>query len=756
MENINKERKKEIDLLDIWRIAVKRKWIIVSAVVVILVITAVHLFTRVPLYKATATIIIENPSSNMLNINDAFPTSAYYQYDFTGAYFNTQLRLLTSRSLAERVARKMNLSDREEFEDYGESKKNIIQSFKEFITLKWISKKEVPDEEADEDLVFERNPNEAYAFTVLGGLSVNPVEETRLVEVSYRSPYPQLAADVVNAVVDEFINYSIEMRYEATQQASEFLNDQIAQLRSELSLKEREIQRYGEEKELLYLSDKESSVVSKFGDLNSALTQAQIERIKAESAYLELKGLEVDSLPQYISNPVIQSIKTEYNQLLNTYQEKLKTFKPSYPEMVSLSARIDSIRDQLKDEIQKAVEAAESDYKAALKEESKLKGLLEEQRKSVIEMNNNSILYNSLKIEIENKRNLLNSLLARQNETLVSARLRGLKSSNMKIIDRALVPRAPYYPNKSRSLMMGLLLGLFLGAGLAFLADYVDNTIKEPEEAERLIELPSLGVIPFVSKDGVKKGDAYASYTYGTDEEKKPLNIKQFEMINLDYPKLSVSENYRTLRTSILFSQADSVPKSISFTSAFPQEGKTATLVNTAVSFAQLDKKVLMIDADMRKPRLHKVFDLNMLNGLSSFLTGKVYLDEIIKETKHKNLFVITSGPHPPNPVELMNTPRMKELIETLKERFDFVFLDTPPVLAVVDSAIVSSIVDGTVFIIKIGKTTRKAYVNSIKALNKVNAHIIGVVYNEMKVRGRSYYSAEQHGYLGSYFEEKR
>jgi polysaccharide biosynthesis transport protein len=755
MENLNKKSKKEIDLLDIWRIALKRKWIIVSAVVVILIVTAVHLFTRMPLYRATATVIIENPSSNILSINDAFPTSPY-QYDFTGAYFNTQLKLLTSRSLAERVARKMNLSDRPELQASQGENKNIFQTFKDFVTLKWLFKSKPPEEDADSDLAFERNPNEVYAFTVLGGLSVTPIEETRLVNVSYSSPHPQLAADVVNVLVEEFINYSIEMRYEATQQASEFLNEQIAQLRSELSAKEREIQRYGEEKELLYLSDQESSIVSKFQDLDSAATNAEIARIRAESAYLELRDLEVDSLPQYISNPMIQNLKTEYSQMLNTYQEKLKTFKPSYPEMVSLSARIDSMRNQLKEEIQKAVEAAESDYKAALKEENKLKALLNEQRKDVIKMNNNAILYNSLRIEIENKRTLLNSLLARQNETLVSARLKGLKSSNIKIIDSALVPGGPYYPNKRRGLMMGILLGLFVGVGLAFAVDYVDNTIKEPEEAERLVELPSLGIIPFVSKDGVMKGNAYAAYSYGNNKQKKPLKIESFEMINHKYPKLSVSENYRTLRTSILFSSPEKAPKAISFTSAFPQEGKTATLVNTAVSFAQLNKKVLLIDADMRKPRLHKVFNLRILNGLSSFLTGKIYLDEAIKETKVKNLSVITSGPHPPNPVELMDTPRMRELIDTVKERFDYVFIDTPPVLAVVDSAIISSVADGTIFIIKIGKTSRKAYVNSIRSLEKVNANIIGVVYNEMKVRGRGYYSAEQHAYLGSYYEEKR
>ncbi len=363
---INTIEKKEIDLLEYGHVILKRKWILVTFSVVLLVFTAVFSLTSTRLYQATATIMIEEQSSGMLNIQDMLASGGYYQQDYLGTNFNTQLRLLSSRSLAERVAKKMNFPARPEFRSAAKSGVNILGGVKNLVTFRWLRGSAKPS--AQRELSESRpSPYSAYAFTVLGGLGVSPVPETRLVDVSYTSPYPVLAADVVNTLVEEFVSFSIESRYEATQQASEFLSEEIAKLRDDLGAKERDMQRYGEEKKLLYLSKDESSVVNKFADVSSALTEAQVDRIKKESLFRELKTLRLDSLPQFIDNALIQSMKTNYTQVKNEYDQKIKVFKPDYPEMVQLRARMDSMKSELEAEINKAVDASEADFRAAQK-----------------------------------------------------------------------------------------------------------------------------------------------------------------------------------------------------------------------------------------------------------------------------------------------------------------------------------------------------------------------------------------------------
>ncbi len=755
--------RKEIDLREYVRIVLKRKNILIAFTAVLLVFVAIFSFTATRLYRATATIMIDEPSSNMLNIQDILSSGAYYRSDYLGTYFSTQLRLLTSRSLAERVARKMNFPARPEFQAAARPRPSPLKGVKDLVTLRWLfgSKKAAA---GGEQPLYKPSPYSAYAFTVLGGLSVSPVEETRLVDVSYTSMHPVLAADVVNALVEEFITYSIETRYEATQQASEFLSEEIAKLREDLGAKERDLQRYGEEKKLLFLNKDESSVVTKFADVSSALTEAQVDRIKKESLFRELKGLSVDTLPQFINNPLIQGVKTSYTQTKNEYDEKIKVFKPDYPEMVKLKARLDSMKSELESEIRKAVDAGEADFRSAQKKEASLQNMLETQRTEVSRTDSNAILYNSLRIEVENMRDLLNNLTAKQNETLVSARLGGLRTSNIKIIDRALVPGGPFTPDTKRNLLMALLVGLIGGLGLVFLAEYLDNTVKGPEDAEKLTGLPSLGIIPFLEPDSSKKrGDVYGTYSYGAENapasETMP-EVSDIELINHLYPKFSISEDYRTVRTSILFSNAERQPKTICFTSTLPQEGKTATVANMAVSFAQLEGKILLIDCDLRKPRLHKVFKARNLVGLSGCLTGKVAFDDAIQKTAIENIWILPSGPHPPNPAELLNSRRMRDLLEVVKDRFDFVLLDTPPVLAVIDPVIISSLADCTVVVIRAGKTTRKPLVRAVAELRKAKSDIIGVIFNEVKL-GRQgsavpYYQYYQYEYASNPDDRKR
>jgi capsular exopolysaccharide synthesis family protein len=729
--------RKDVDLVEVWKIIRKRKWILVSFSVILVVVAAVYSLTRTPLYRASASILIDEPGASPFNIQDLLGSGGYYRADYLGTYFKTQLRLLTSRSLAERVAKKMNLGARPEARAMASSGPGFVQTVKNILAFRWIRGKSGDDTGAPAEQPSPFGSDALGASIVLGGLGIFPVEETRLVLVSHTSPHPVLAADIANSVAEEFVTYSLETRFEATKQTSEFLSEQIAQIRQDLKRKEEELQRYGEEKKLLFLNDNESSIVNKFSEISTAYTEALIARSEKEAKFRELRGLSVESLPQYVDNPVIQSLKTSYLQLKNDYEEKSLSYRADYPEMIKLKSRLDSTRDQLEGELGKAVEAAEAEYRASLSNEASLLKLLETQRTDVSQMGNNAIYYNSLKIDVETMRNLLGTLVARESEIQVSSQLGGIRASNIKVIDKAMVPAIPFTPNIRRNLMIAVLLGLMGGVGLIFLAEYLDNTVKDPEDIEKVTGLASLGIIPHLSPDVLKKKRAaygsYASYGQSPEDRNGFLpEVTEIELINHLFPKFSISEDYRTVRTSILLSHADSAPKTICFTSSLPQEGKTATVSNLAISFSQLEGKVLIIDADLRKPRLHSVFKARNTTGLSTYLSGAASFEEALQKTSIENIWIMCSGPHPPNPAELLNSKKMKELLKAAKARFDHVLIDTPPVLAVIDPVIVSAQADCTVIVVQAGKTTRKALARSIDDVRKAKADIVGVIFNEV------------------------
>ena len=738
------EKEEEINLLDYWRVILKRKGVIFIFTSAVLLLVGFYTFTATPKYRATATLLIEEETSKIMSIEDEF---GYVRRLSDLRFFNTQLILLESESLAEKVARKMDLLSRPEFGAGKKEKKSLFTVMKDFVTFKWIApKKSSKDEDLDELVL--SDPYLDIVEELRGNIEVSPIRETKAVKVSCTLPFPVLAAGIVNTLVEEFITFSIDKRYETTQQASDFLSEQIANLRKDLASKEREIQGYGQEKELFYLSESESIAISKFADLNDAYTQFQIDRIKKEAAYRELKNLNVDSLPSFVDNTLIQELKTEYTMMKNEFEENSKVFKPGYPKMIQLKAKLDSMRNELKSEIRKAVDAAQSEYQSSLKNESSIKKLLNGQKDNVAKMDSNAIYYNSLKIEVENKRKLFNSLVERQNQTLVSARLEGLKTSYVSVIDKAKVPDKPVYPKKKLNLLLAFLIGILGGVFLCFFVEYSDNTVKGPEDVERLAHLPSLGVIPFLIPEGKKKKkpryysiheSPYRKENQGSKETVP--EIKEIELVNYLHPKFIVSEDYRTVRTSIMLSYAERPPKTIVFSSALPQEGKTVTLANMAVSFSQLRKKVLVVDADLRKPRLHQIFNVKNVKGLTAYLTGKTQLKDIVHKTSIENIWLIPSGPIPPNPSELLNSKKMKTMIEELKKKNDFVLIDSPPVLAVVDPLIISLLADGVVLVIQPEKTEREPFLKAVEELKRDKAKIIGVLFNKANLKSKYYYN---------------
>jgi len=751
------EKLKEIDLMDYWRVVVRRKWVAITFAGAIVLFTGIFSFLATPQYKSTATLLIEEESSRILSIDETLGYEPRVVQDLRA--YNTQLKLLKSKSLAARVARNLNLLSRPEFGAGKKPKTSLMAGLKYVVTFKWVSSRKNQEEGAN--LLTQESPYSILAEGLRNAIEVNPVRDTKLVEVSFSFPSPTLATEIINMVAEEFVNFSIEKRYSTTQQASDFLTETIANLRDDLAAKERELQRYGQEKDIMFLSETESATVSTFASLSAARDQAMLERIRAEAEYRELTNLEGESLPQLISDPAIQQLKTEYTTLRAEYDEKSRLLKPEHPEMVRIRARLDS----LKTEINKAAVAAEAKVKAAQQNEATINAQLNRQKNDVVRMKNNAILYNSIKSEADSKRRLLNTLVERQSETQLSAQLRGLNASNITIIDKAEVPKKPVSPDKKNNLLMALLIGIFGGVGLCFLFDYLDDTIKGPDDVEKLAGLPSLGVIPYLPPEGLAKSRSYSfymkrRYSYGKEAHEKEHTlpeVKEIELINHLHPGVPLSEDYRTVRTSILLSHAEKPPRSILFSSALTQEGKTATVVNMAIAFAQLQERVLIVETDLRKPRLHRLFKVRNVSGLTGFLTGKIALKDVIHKTFIENIWVVPSGPIPPNPAELLNSRKMKDVLDEVSQVFDIVLLDSPPILAVIDPVIISSVVDSTVLVVRGGKTRRKPFMSAVEELKRARANIIGVVFNAADLRKEGAYYTKYYRYYryGVYGKEE-
>jgi len=738
--------RKDIDLMEYWGIVWKRKTIVFSVLGVCLGLAVVLSFTQTPQYQATVRILIEEQGSNKFNLQDFLNAPTGTTNDFLGTYFNTQLRIIQSRILAERVVKKMNLKSRPEFQSGQGGRRTLFDMVKYVVTFRWLKSKSGTPVPAEDRL----GTDETDTFSAgvfLKKLAVFPVPETRLVDVSFTSPNARFASDVVNALAQEYIDYSIESRSEATQQTSDFINETLALKRAELSSKEQQLQRYSVEKKILPLSEKDQAMISQYGSAAAALNSSEVARVVAFSKYKELKSLQTDISLQNVADPTIQKIRTDYLQTKAEYDQKTSTlFTPSHPDMIQLKARVDSLKNQLDSEIKKAVDAAYSQYAQALDTENRLKQLRDAKQSEVNQQNNDSLYYNSLNTEVAGLTKMISELTSSQQTTQVSTMLSGLKTSNIKIIDRALVPEKPVSPNVKRNLIVAFLLGLMGGVGLAFIAHFLDNTVKNPDVLDKLTGLPSLGMIPHFSTNGTDGRTAYAS-VYGDTAalSVEASRVSEVELINHLFPKISIAEDYRTVRTSILFSRIDPEHKIIAFTSTQPQEGKSATISNIAISFAQMGERVLAIDADLRKPRLHKIFQVRNGIGLSDVLTGRSELEDAIQKTPVSHFSLLPSGPHPPNPAELLNSKRMKELLTAVRSRFDYIFIDLPPVLAVIDPLIVAALADMTIIVLKTGKTTRKPLLRTIEELRKAKARVAGVIFNDAEIK--------KSGAFSSYFQ---
>jgi capsular exopolysaccharide synthesis family protein len=674
-----------------------------------------------PIYRGTTTIQINKENPQIVDFKEIFAVNTMDM-----DYYQTQYKILESRSLARRVIQNLKLSEHPEFQTkpgtpFQQSKSKTLTSPSTYFSP---SNKDLSEDEKETSLINQ----------FLKKLKIEPIRNSRLVKIHFDSNTPELSAQVSNTLAATYIQQNLETRFVATERAKEWLTKQLGELKAKVERADEDLQAFGSKHDIISLDEKENVTMQRLTELNETLTKAEAERMAKEALYKQTKEKNIDSLSSILENKLIMDLKQAYIQLEAQYMKLSETYKPEYPEMVRLKSQMDTVQKRLDAEINKIIVGIRNDYESNLRREALLRQAYQQQKAKALEMKQRGIQYNILKREADTNRELYKGLLQRMKEAGVSA---GITASNIQVIDQAELPTKPYRPNKPLNLLLAAVVGLFLGVGLAFFFEYLDNTVKTTEDVEQLIRLPSYGMVPEISSERRRRLEKGTSY---------PV-----ELITHGHPKSMLSEAYRNIRTSILLSFSEKPPKRILLTSPNPAEGKTTTVINIAIALAQTGARVVIVDTDLRKPRIHKVFDKENGVGLSNFLSGRAELESLVKGTEIPNLFYIPSGPIPPNPSELIGSNLFKSMMVSLEERFDHIVLDSPPVLGFADSIILSTFVDGIILVVSGGKTPRETLQRAKEVLQQVNAKILGVIINRVDIHRSDYgyYYYRYHSYYG-------
>ncbi len=713
----------EIDLHQYLRV-LRRRWkLIVAGCLVAAAVGLVQYFTTPKEYRATAMVQIERRSLSPLIAGQNPWLENYWNMEF----YPTQYRLLRSRGLAERVIQDQRLAEDPRFNPGG-------------VRL-------APRGDGPVTAQYDEAALGRLASRLLSGLEVNPLRDTQLVEISYRSTHPELTALVANGVAQAFIDWGIETRSTTVGKASSFLASQIETLKQEVQSKELQLQSHSGEADIVTADPSSNVLLQRLEALNRDYIQAVSNRIDKEARYHELVTAPEDTSADTLSSGLVSQLRGELLQLESDYATRLHVYKPEWPAMVELKSRIDKKRQHLgsvvAEMVSKAREAARSEYQTALRREQAIADEIKSMKARATQLNSAAIESDNLKLEIATRRGLLDELLRKQSETEVTSRLQATRETNIRMIDRALVPGGPFKPSLRQDLSRSLLAGLAVALVVIVLLEFMDRTLKTAEQVERQLRLPVLAVVPELFEG---RGYGYgASYGYGAASKKsrgKGARVRRLlakggaaeeplavELVPHSQPRLAISEVYRSLRTALLLSSAEEL-RAVAVTSAQAGEGKTVTAVNLAAVMAQLDRRVLIVDGDLRRPRLHKVFRQSNQVGLVNHLTGQIPIEQAFRRTDIPNLYVTPSGPTPPNPSELLASQRMAQFIEQVRGTFDFVVFDTSPTLAVTDAILLGARTDGVIVCFQAGRVLRQDARACVERLRMADLRILGAVLN--------------------------
>lgn len=716
----------EPSLRDYLDVVLKWRWLIVASFVVALAVSAAIVWRMPRIYRAVATLELSPNAPRYLGtgVQDVAETGSNFYWQ-TKEFFETQYQVIRSRAVSQRVIDELGLATDASF--LG------------------IDKIDDPKERAA--AMARADP----ASRLQALVQVEPVKDSRIARLTVEDTSPERATRLANALAAAYIEQNLERKLDLTRAATHWLSDQLDDLRGKLETSELELHDFKRRNDILAKSfeDRQAIVSRKLIEFNDTLTKVSIRRAEIESRgrILEVarqrfeKGdtTALDAIPGVAKSQAVSALRMRMLALDEELAAARERYLEKHPTRVELESKLVEVRDALAVEVQKVLLAASYEASEAIETEKNLRALIVGTERESLALNEHEPDYAKLKREQEQNERLFSLVLQR----LKDAELTGmLRTNSIQVLDAALVPKAPVKPNRRAILFVSGLLGLLAGLGLAFLFEFLDNTVKTHEDVEQVLGLPFLGIVPRMRPP--EKGLS--------DVDK----ARDRDMYVFNRPKSSVAECIRSVRTNLLFMTPDKPLKRLLVTSSSPREGKTTVATNTAIAMAQSGSRTLLVDTDMRRPRIHRAFGLSNDVGISSVIMGLAKLDEAVRETQVANLFVLPCGPIPPNPAELIHTARFKQLLQEMDGRFDRIIFDSPPVGAVADALILASVTDGVVMVCKAGKTLRAHAERTKVSLQDVNARLFGVVVNDLDIETRSYGSYYYYQRYGYYYGEKQ
>jgi succinoglycan biosynthesis transport protein ExoP len=695
----------ESHLWDYVHVLLRRRRLIVAVFAAIVVAATLRSFLTEPVYQGTAQLLIEREDPNVLSFKGVTEERSGYGID---DYYQTQYKLLQSRSLARRVVEQLNLLNDPE---YGG-----------------------PRDKEQIDAILTQPPGQDPAMEgaisgLLGRVTVQPIRNSRLVNVSVSSGRPDLAATATNTLAQLYIRQSLDLRSQTSSEAGQWLGAQIEEQRKKAEEADRKLQEVKRQEGLVNIEERRTLLDQRLKELGTALNERKTERLQKEALWRQMaRAPNPEELPEVMRSGVVQSLRIELASLERQQAQLLERYLDQHPEVVKVRNQIQDTRTKIRAEAQRVIRSAENDYKAAAAQEASVASALESTKQEALQLGVRAVSYDTQKKEVDAARQVLDSLMSRAKETDVAAEL---KSTNIRIVDPAVVPRGPIRPRKMRDIALGILLGGFLSVGLAFFLEYLDNTLKTPDDVRLHLGTPLLGVVPELTE---------AQYA-------------NLVVLNEALDQRFV-EGYRVVRTALNYSWSEPGSRIVTVTSTAPGEGKTLTAVNLALTLAAQEGRTLLIDADLRKPTTQALVRGRRIPGLSDVLVGKAKASEAVQvKLKQSHLAYLPSGAHAPSPADILTNRTMLGLLEGLRKFYDWIVIDTPPVGAVAEPLILAPLTDGVVLVAGAEMVPRKAILNTLERIHDTGARILGVVLNRAQVDKHSYYYSHYYGhYHGDYY----